>query len=861
MIQMKRSGENGEPSCIKDEGHILVTSNMEQSTDARKYNDSKNSTQQDKILNVCRICLATDRKMYTLYRSSLRTCYEDCTGLKVNLTDGLPKMLCWECRHRLVSCRKFVDRAKHADMVLRKLIGGGCYLSFNRLKSIDTQKENLKSNLSQIIRPPNHFDIDLLEIGLSECTNIQFEADTQTDSLKRIDTLTEIDVKEGIVDDEKNEHANFEQSEIYSPEYLDEYELDMTDSDLDLNEDESKDALQLIKKPTKTETKEEMNCESNEHANFEQSETYSPEYLNEYEMDMKESDLDQNDDSIDTIRYVDTSIETGANEEIINGLDEHANFGQFKTNSPEYLTDYETDTKEIVLDLNKGVSIRPVKHVEIPIETDEWINHRQSEIDSLESTTDDELDIKETVLENVSTDNKYREIKNVKLCAGKKMQKENMNGTNVDIKRKSKATVLDPAVFTIINLSYSEQIREITKRKESDNYKYSEYKCAECYKGFLEEDIYKLHMLRHSNKFGNYICGICKVHFNKRRALCRHITIHTQKFSCKHCPYVTTGKKTAKLHEAYHNGTVYNCEQCPETFVKLTTYLGHVRIKHPSDYVCELCGNSFIGRNGLAQHKKLKHRFDRLALADDGPSCKECDIQFATEGALKKHLKLSSRHKIVLEPDRKRGRPTDYDWSDNAESPNEKRKKRDHELETPISCEQCEMQLADYTSYYRHFRSAHPGKNRTNYASKDTHCMCEVCGRMFKSPALLNDHSLVHSGLKQFECPQCHKVFPRRYSLVNHRRLHRRSKPTHQCGVCNKMFSNAFNLKRHKNIHTGLKPFKCEICEKCFKDLHEKRLHFTYVHLKKPWPKRTKKKPTNSRQVNIISCRASKIVD
>ncbi|CAG5001551.1 unnamed protein product [Parnassius apollo] len=837
---MKHSGENGESSCIKNDGHILVTSNMEQGNDARKYNSPKNSTPQEKVINVCRICLATDRIMYTLYRSSLRTVYENCTGLKVNLTDGLPKMLCWECRHRLVSCRKFLDRAKHADLMLRKLIGDGCYLSFKKLKSIDTQK--VKSNLIQSIHPPNNCDINMLEVSQLEDTNIQTETDIQTNSLKCTETLTKTDVKEGIIDD-SNEQANFEQSETYSPEYLEEYELDMRESDTDLNEDDSKDPTQLIETPTKTETKEEIYCESNEHPNSRQSEYYSPEYLIDYEIDMKESDLDQNNGSIDTIRYMETSIETGANEEIIN---------EFDTNPPEYLTDSETDMKETV-------SIRPVEHVEIPIETDELTNLGQSEIDSLESMTDDGLDINETVLEYVSTDTKGREIKNAKLHARNKMQKENMNGTNVITKRRSKATVLDPAMFTVIDLSYGEQIREIQKRKESDNYKYSHFKCTECFKGFLEEDIYMLHMLRHSNKYGTYVCGICKVHFSKLWKLRKHITIHAQKFRCKLCPYVTTGRQTAKMHEDYHNGQTYKCPQCPETFVKFTTYLSHVRLKHPSEFVCELCGNSFIGKTGLAQHKKLKHRFDGLEPTEDGLSCEECDIQFASESALKKHLKLSRRHKDSSRLEQEvlnRQRRTDCDTlSDNGESSNDKRNsgkkgKRDSELETPISCEQCEMQLPDYTSYYRHFRSAHPDKNRTNYASKETHYMCEVCGRMFKSPALLNDHSLVHSGLKQFECPQCHKVFPRRYSLVNHRRLHRRPKSTHQCGVCNKTFSNAFNLKRHRMIHTGLKPFKCEVCEKCFKDLPEKRLHFTYVHLKKPWPKRTRKKSTKSQQVS-----------
>ncbi|PZC71451.1 hypothetical protein B5X24_HaOG213373 [Helicoverpa armigera] len=52
--------------------------------------------------------------------------------------------------------------------------------------------------------------------------------------------------------------------------------------------------------------------------------------------------------------------------------------------------------------------------------------------------------------------------------------------------------------------------------------------------------------------------------------------------------------------------------------------------------------------------------------------------------------------------------------------------------EGPIPCEQCGLQLEDSRAYHGHFRRMHPDKNRTNYPSMKSPCMCEVCGRMFQ---------------------------------------------------------------------------------------------------------------------------------
>ncbi|XP_052746901.1 LOW QUALITY PROTEIN: zinc finger protein 79-like, partial [Bicyclus anynana] len=153
---------------------------------------------------------------------------------------------------------------------------------------------------------------------------------------------------------------------------------------------------------------------------------------------------------------------------------------------------------------------------------------------------------------------------------------------------------------------------------------------------------------------------------------------------------------------------------------------------------------------------------------------------------------------------------------------------------------QCGLQLRDLRLYAQHFRRAHPDKNRTKYPAMKTPCMCEQCGRIFQSMALLKDHMWVHTGEKRFKCDRCEKSFTQKTNLVFHMRVHSATRPTYECPLCGKHFAFFNNRRRHMFIHTGLKPFKCDTCGKCFTTSGEQRAHVEHVHLKKPWPKRAR---------------------
>ncbi|CAH0730889.1 unnamed protein product, partial [Brenthis ino] len=483
---------------------------------------------------------------------------------------------------------------------------------------------------------------------------------------------------------------------------------------------------------------------------------------------------------------------------------------------------------------------------DIFVETNDDLKTSDTEFLPKEYSTDDSLPL----------ECQRKKKKKTKIREEKKAKKKKEEVPKIDRRRKPFLNDdLNETLFTITDLTFEEQVAEIEKRQESSNYKNSMFKCTECFKGFLDEDAYNGHMTRHTNQCGEFECDICKTHFKHPHALRKHITAHhTQRFSCNQCPYVTTHRQTARLHERWHKGTKYKCPHCQDEFVKFTTYMGHIRIKHPSDFVCALCGYTFVSEKGIELHKKLKHRLDDGLIPEDGPLCELCNVKFVSQDAYRRHLHVSARHNNSDSDSKdsnraRRGRRSkelkDVDSKrDRSREGSEKRKvypSQVRKAEGPIPCEQCGLQLEDSRAYHGHFRRMHPDKNRTKYPSMKSPCMCEVCGRMFQSYALLKDHRWTHTGERPFACEACGKAFRMRQRLVAHRRVHA-ARRQYACALCGKTFSTHSNRQRHMFIHTGLKPFKCEMCGKCFKHASEKRAHITYVHLKKPWPKRARAK-------------------
>ncbi|XP_073960519.1 uncharacterized protein [Choristoneura fumiferana] len=225
---------------------------------------------------------------------------------------------------------------------------------------------------------------------------------------------------------------------------------------------------------------------------------------------------------------------------------------------------------------------------------------------------------------------------------------------------------------------------------------------------------------------------------------------------------------------------------------------------------------------------------------EPGPYCAECDVQFVSAEAWKRHLVTSAKHaplndykhgcracgsifasaeelRLHHRSEHARHRPKNYG------------KKR--EGAWPAACEHCNEDIPNAREYWTHFRRVHPDKTypiQKNY-------ICDICGKSFRGNAFLVYHKRTHFEERAYKCLQCPKAFHNRTNLQMHEKTHSDVRP-YPCSVCFKAFKCKGALDRHFRSHTGVKPYECEVCGKAFGQSNSRKLHVRTVHLKQPAP-------------------------
>lgn len=359
-------------------------------------------------------------------------------------------------------------------------------------------------------------------------------------------------------------------------------------------------------------------------------------------------------------------------------------------------------------------------------------------------------------------------------------------------------------------------------------------------------------------------CPICKLTFNRKHTLKRHIQIHEGKrYQCKFCEKSFHNVHRYRWHRKVHHPDLgvdapgkcvqeelsiqdfennlnpsisidWLCEYCNEDFeleIRLARHIMKEHNEEKPEHSCNICAGKFSQRHDLLMHMRAHPESYQYKCTFDG-----CEQGFAFKSSLGVHIDKHTRLNKPIE-----------------------RKTQDHFTETTkkqvnsnndevFSCDICNKKYSTRIGVLKHIQGVHTNKRlkctidgcdkifKTNVGLfshiQNTHPdamkTCTICNKNFCTEDELAKHRLCHTIPKSawFACNVCGKKFPKKHSLREHLRQHEKDVT---CNICGIKCASARKMMQHRERHGKKSTITCRFknCNQVFEDRREFMRHAT----------------------------------